>query len=196
METIRKKAFPTSIDFGAVRLILVKHQGPSNVNSSVKLCLLLLLLPVAVSCVMRSPHHAQYQTSVASTLGSQWPDEHKMLFEYHARDGHPALESDHVVLVFHGVMPKQQQVFHFQGKQQAVQIAGNGTSSVSVTCTIDRETVVFRSDYANGTNTLHFGQQTVQFSQGGRLLLAGDQTVDLSKGQKVVHLRRNTVTVE
>ena len=174
----------------AAALIFVKQHGPLNVKSSMKLWLTLLLLSVAAGCGMRNHQHSRtHQTSVAATPGTQWPDEHKMLFEYHSRDGHAALESERVVLVFHGLTPEQQQLFHFQGSQQAVQIAGNGSSSITVTCATERGTVAFRSDYADGTNTLHLGQQTVRFTQSGRLLLAGDQTIDLNEGRKIVHLK-------
>jgi len=163
----------------------------------VKFWLSLLLLSVAAGCVIRTHNHfSKYSSSVATSADSRWPDEHKMLFQYHIRDGHAALKSDRVMLVFHGLKPKQQRIFHFQGNQQAVQIAGGGTSSVSVTCSTERGPVSFRSDYADGTNTLQFGQQTVRFTQGGQLLLGGDQAVDLSEGRKIVHLKRGRLLVE
>jgi hypothetical protein len=56
-----------------------------------------------------------------------------MLFRYELHEGQAALQSERVVLVFHGLSREQQRLFHFQGKQQAVQIAGDGVSSVS-TC--------------------------------------------------------------
>ncbi len=99
-----------------------------------------------------------------------------------------ALESGPVVLVFHGVAPAQQALFHFQSEEQSVQIGGEGFSSVTTTCASGKAMVCFRSNYANGTNALQFGDQTVRFIEGGRILLAGGLTVDLSNGRKIVHL--------
>jgi hypothetical protein len=162
-----------------------------------KIWLPLLLVPFVAGCLMRSYHHSDiYRSTVAATPGLHLPDEQQMLFQYHIRDRQAALESKSVVLVFHGLTPEQKELFHFQGKEQAVQIAGDGTSTVSVTCTTDKRTVAFQSHYADGTNTLQFALQTVRFIKGGRLLLAGDQSIDLSKGRKTVHLRDGKVVVE
>jgi hypothetical protein len=162
-----------------------------------KFWLSLLLVPVAAGCVTRSSHYSNtYRSTVAATPGLNLPDKQQMLFQYHTRDNQSALEAGSVVLVFHGLTPAQQQMFHFQGEEQAVQIAGEGSSTVSVTCATGRGSVAFRSHYADGTNTLQFDQQTVRFTAHGRLLLAGDQAIDLREGRKIVHLRDGKVAVE
>ncbi len=119
-----------------------------------------------------------------------------MLLRYRVREGQAALQSERVVLVFHGLSPEQQRLFHFQGTQQAVQIAGDGVSSMSTTCASGKQMITFRSDYSGGTNTLEFGDQRIRLTRSGRLLLAGDQTVDLSDGQKIIHLKGGKISVE
>lgn len=162
-----------------------------------KFWLLLLVLCVPTGCGLRYRHHSSgLQTTLTGTAGSPWPDEHGMTLEYKSRNGHAALESARVVLVFHGLTARQQRVFHFQGPQQTVQVAGTGTSSAAVSCRFNRVTVAFRADYAQGTNTLQLGAQTVRFAQEGRLLLAGGQAIDLGSGQKVVHLEGDQARVE
>ena len=154
----------------------------------------LLLVFVTAGCAVRIHHDFNdYQSSVTSTPSPDLPNECKMVLRYQIRDGCAALEVERFVLLFHGLTPAQQRIFRFQGGQQVVQVSGNGTSSTSVTCATGRGTVAFHSDYAEGTNTLQFGQQAVQFTQGGRLLSAGGETVDLAEGRKVVHLKSNKV---
>lgn len=119
-----------------------------------------------------------------------------MGLHYETCDGHAALTTERVVLVFHGLSTAQQQLFHFQGKQQAIQIAGPGRSCVCTTCTNGKATVTFRSEYANGTNTLQFGEQVVRLACEGRLLLSGNQSVNLDEGQKTVHLRQTKLALE
>lgn len=119
-----------------------------------------------------------------------------MLLRYHLRDGQAALQSERMVLVFHGLSPEPQRLFHFQGTQQALQIAGDGVSSISTTCASGKQMITFRSDYSGGTNTLEFGEQRVRLTRSGRLLLAGDETVDLSEGQKIIHLKGDKLSVE
>ncbi len=119
-----------------------------------------------------------------------------MLLRYQLRDGRAALQSERMVLVFHGLSPEQQRLFHFQGAQQAVQIAGDGASSVSTTCASGKQMIMFRSDYSGGTNTLEFGKQRVRLTRRGTLLSAGEETVDLSQGQKIIHLKGDKLSVE
>ena len=147
-------------------------------------------LPVAeTGCIARRHHHSEaHRTRFAGTRSLNLPDEDQMVFQYAVRDGRARLESDRVVLVFHSLRPEQQRVFHFPADRQPVQIAGEGGSSISRTCSNARETVAFHSDYANGTNTLCFGEETVRFVQGGTLLLAGDLSVDLRYGRRTVHV--------
>jgi len=119
-----------------------------------------------------------------------------MLFRYQVHDGQAALENERVVLLFHGLSPGQQRLFHFQSDKQAVQIDGPGKHHVSTTCKSGMAKVTFRSDYACGTNTLQFGTQRVRFARRGWLLLAENQSVDLSEGRKVIHLKGDNLTVE
>ena len=119
-----------------------------------------------------------------------------MHFQYSLRKGNAALETDRAILVFHGIQSERQKIFHFQKETQAVQIAGPGSSSVVVSCSSGPATLVFRSDYANGTNTLQFADRTVWITEEGKRLLAGDQCVDLTEGKKVVHLEHGKATVE
>lgn len=119
-----------------------------------------------------------------------------MLLRYLLRDGRAALQSERMVLVFHGLSPEQQRLFHFQGAQQAVQIAGDGVSSVSTTCASGKQMITFRSDYSGGTNTLEFGGQRVRLTRRGTLLSVGEETVDLSQGQKIIHLKGDKLSVE
>ena len=119
-----------------------------------------------------------------------------MVFEYLIRDGSAVLQAEEVVLVFPGLTTAEQRVFRFGGTHQAIQIAGHGSSSVEVSRSLNRITTRFNSTYANGTNTLQFGSQTVQFTEAGKRLWVGGEAIDLSPGRKVVHLRGNTATVE
>ena len=147
------------------------------------------LLTLVNGCLARTHHYsASHSSSVAATPGSNWSDEHKMVFRYGIRDDRAALESKRVVLVFRDLTPEQKRLFHFQREEQPVQIGGEGISSVTTTCANGKVMVRFRSDYANGTNTLQFGDQKVQFIESGRVLLAGDLAVELSNGRKVVQL--------
>ena len=160
----------------------------------------LLLIFLAVGCA-KVHHESNSFSSTNSTTrqaatGAQWPEEQKMLFRYQIYNGEAALSNERVLLVFHGLSAGEQRAFHFQENQQAVQIDGPGSSSVSTTCTHNRDNIIFSSEYALGTNTLRFGTQSVRLSRGGRLLLAGDQSVNLSTGRKVVHVKRDKLTVE
>ena len=152
---------------------------------------------MGIGCAMRTHHSSgSFRSTLSAVPGSAWPDEHRMLLRYQLREGYAALQSERVVLVFHGLSPEQQRLFHFQGTQQAVQIAGDGVSSVSTSCASGKQLITFRSNYSGGTNTLEFGEQRVRLTHSGKLLLAGDQTVDLSGGQKIVHLKGDKVSVE
>ena len=161
-------------------------------------CWLPLLLLGLTSCSIhiRRHHSSSHQTSVAATPEVRWTDEQALRLRYGIRDEQTALESDRVVLVFHGLTPTQQGLFHFQGAEQAIQVAGPGVSTVSVTCSTERGSVALTSHYAEGTNTLQFERQTVRFVDRGWRLLAGDQSVDLSESRKVIHLRNGRATVE
>jgi hypothetical protein len=119
-----------------------------------------------------------------------------MMLRYQVRDQQAALESDRVALVFHTLSGEQRRIFHFQGMEQAVQIAGPGISSIATTCTSGKETIAFRSDYTAGTNILEFGTQRVLLTDSGRRLLVGDQTVDLSEGRKIIHFKGDRRWVE
>jgi hypothetical protein len=119
-----------------------------------------------------------------------------MLLRYKILDGESVLESDRVMLVFHGLTPEQQRLFHFQGEEQAVQIAGPGTSSVTTTCASGKQTITFRSDYNGGTNTLEFDGQRAQLTQGGRFVLVGDREIDLSDGRRTISFEGDTISVE
>jgi hypothetical protein len=161
----------------------------------------LLLVAVAAGCAKvktgRTYQHSTiHQTSAHRGVPLPLAEEEQMYLQYCGREGEAALECERVVLVFHGISAKRQRLFHFQGQQQAVQIAGQAGSSVSVTCTSNGEKVAFQSNYTQGTNTLEFFGTTVRFTHGGRLLLAGDQTIDLSAGRKIVHLKDGKVVVE
>ncbi len=169
----------------------------SFIGNARNLYLCALLLVAAAGCGSR--HHSNssgWRSSVSRTPNVVWPDEQKMLFEYAVREEEAALEAEHVVLVFCGLTPRQQRLFHFQGQPQAVQIAGPGQSSVTTTCANGKDTLTFRSEYADGTNTLHFGKECVRFTQSGRLLLVGDQAVDVSEGRKIIHLRNGKFVVK
>jgi hypothetical protein len=161
----------------------------------------LLLLPLSVGCVTQVQHQSSSFSSTSKTTmqtapGSQWPEAHRMLFRYQVLNGQAALANERVLLVFHGLSPEQQRLFHFQQEPQTVQVDGPGTSSVSTTCTHNRDQVAFISDYALGTNTLQFGEQTVLLTRGGWLLLAGQQSVDLSTGRKVIHVIKGNLSAE
>jgi hypothetical protein len=177
-------------------------ESPSRLClKAMNLCVALLLPALAAGCAVHGHlyhHHSSssYHTTVTSTGGLNLPEEDRMQLRYTVRDGCAALESERAVLVFDGLTPAQRELFHFQGDQQAVQIAGNGLSSVSVTCVINQDQVSFSSHYAGGTNTLEFAGQSVRLVDGGRLLLAGDQRVDLSAGRKIVHLRHGKAVIE
>jgi len=158
---------------------------------------LILFVPMVVGCTMRIQFSSgSFSQNVSASPGSDWTDEQRMLLRYQLRDGHASLESERLVLVFHGLSQKQQRMFHFQGTQQPIQISGPGVSSISTTCAIGRGMIAFRSDYTDGTNTFGFNELRVRLVQGGRLLLAGDQMIDLNEGQKVIHLRDDKITVE
>jgi hypothetical protein len=157
----------------------------------------LLLLTIGTGCVIQTHHDSgSFRSSLAATSGPDLPEEDKLLLRYQIRDQESALESERVVLVFHGLSQEQRRLFHFQGPQQAVQIAGSGVFSVSTTCASGRQMITFRSDYAAGTNTLEFGARRVRLTLGGRLLLAGDEAVDLSEGRKIIHFKGDKISVE
>ena len=157
----------------------------------------LLLIPLAVGCTTQVDHESgAFHSSYEGTVGRPVPQEYKMLFRYQVHDGEAALENERVVLVFHGLSPEQQRLFHFPHDQQAVQIDGPGKYHVSTTCGSGKDKVTFRSDYARGTNTLQFGAQRVRLTRRGWLLLAGEQSVDLSEGRKIIHLKGDNLTVE
>ena len=157
----------------------------------------LILVSMVAGCVLRLDHSSEaFRSSVALTPGPSWPDEDSLLLRYEERGGHAALESKRCVIVFHGLSLGQQRLFHFQDSQQAIQINGPGISSVSTTCSSGKETVTFRSDYANGTNTIQFGEQRIKLADKGRTLLVADEVMDLSGGRWVVHLKGGRATLE
>jgi len=157
----------------------------------------ILCLVMGTGCVTRTYHSSgAFSSNFATSRGSNWPDEQQILLRYQIREGQAALQSERVVLVFHGLPPEQQRMFHFQEAQQAVPIAGDGTFSMSTTCSSGKQTITFRSDYSAGTNTLEFGGRRVSLTSNGRSVSVGDQTVDLSEGLKIIHLKGDKVWVE
>jgi archaellum component FlaF (FlaF/FlaG flagellin family) len=155
------------------------------------------LLPVVAAalafsgCVVRfNSSHSSHNTTVSRSGLTPAVSQDQMVFRYTNYNGKAVLESDRVVLVFDGISRDEQRAFHFGGNAQAIQISGNGVSGVDVSCRRNVAFLRFHSDYANGTNTLQFGKQVVQFVDNGQLLLAGKESVALTNGQTRVHLNR------
>lgn len=156
------------------------------------------LLPVVAAaalafsgCVVKfNSSYSSHNTTMSKSSLTPSAAQEQMVFRYTNYNGKAVLESDRVVLVFDGISRDEQRAFHFGGNAQTIQINGTGTSAVDVSCRRNVAFLRFHSAYADGTNTLQFGKQVVQFVNNGQILIAGQESVPLTNGQTRVHLNR------
>lgn len=127
---------------------------------------------------------------------SPWGIHEQMIFAYTNHQGKAVLANERVVLVFDDISRDQQRAFHFQGNKQPVQVSGNGSSTVEVSCRRNLAFLRFHSAYVNGTNTIQFGKHVLQLAEAGHLLIAGEDIIHLStNGQTCVHLTKGGAAV-
>ena len=156
--------------------------------TAMKILSCLVMLFLVAGCYYR--HNVGYSHQTSRQGGSdpsiapgEWSN-----FSYTNNNGCAELICERVVLAFEDLTKNQRDIFHLNDKTESVKMAGSGTASTTTTCSSNDISVQFYSRFADGTNTLDFAGQKIQFSNAGHLLSVGSQSVGLDGPQKTVHI--------
>src|SRR5687768_6211863 len=139
--------------------------------------LMLALLALSLAgCVRYSHHHGGSHTSFTSQGGAGHLAENDQLeFTYRVEGANGIFDSDKVTLIFPDLRAGERNSFFLKDDRIAVQIAGEGRSTQTITHKHNKRQSAFTASYESGTNTITFCGRQVRLANRAQLILTEKQ---------------------